>query len=115
MRLGTAEHLLDAVRASGLLSPEQLHTLANDHAAGGGAEVALRRLVQREIVTHYQLRKVSHGKAADLLIGPYVVVDKLGEGGMGKVYRARPRGGGPVVALKVVRSALLSNPTIRGR
>jgi serine/threonine-protein kinase len=66
-------------------------------------------------VTVYQLKKVLLGKSSDLIIGPYVVEDKLGSGGMGKVYRARSVEDGRTVALKVVRPALVQNRTVRGR
>ena len=75
----------------------------------------IRHIIQREWLTLYQLRKVLHGKAAELHLGPYVFVDRIGEGGMGKVYRARRSKDGTSVALKIVRPILLANPVIRKR
>jgi eukaryotic-like serine/threonine-protein kinase len=63
----------------------------------------------------YQLRKVVHGKAGELHLGPYVLTDKIGEGGMGKVYRGRRVADDSPVAIKIVRPILLSNPMIRQR
>jgi serine/threonine-protein kinase len=50
------------------------------------------------------------GRGADLVVGPYHVLDHLGRGGQSDVYRARPAGEGHVVALKVIRSDLPGNP-----
>jgi serine/threonine-protein kinase len=75
----------------------------------------MRHLLQREWMSLYQLRKVFHGKAAELHVGPYVLVEKVGEGGMGKVYRALGRSDRRSVALKIVRPILLANPVIRKR
>ncbi|MCE9562064.1 MAG: protein kinase, partial [Planctomycetes bacterium] len=59
--------------------------------------------------------KVIHAKSQELFLGPYIIADKLGEGGMGRVYRARHVRIGREVALKIIRPNLLSNPIIRGR
>ena len=116
MQLESADDLMQALRASGLFTPEQYDALVRDLGRlSADPAVAVKQLVRSARVTRYQLGKVLRGKVADLRVGPYVVTDKLGEGGMGKVYRARLAGDGPTVALKVVRSALVANPTVRGR
>ncbi len=116
MQLESAEALLEALQASGLFTPEQFEGIVRDVTRqGADASAAMKNLVKRERVTLYQFKKILNGKAADLRVGPYVVTDKLGEGGMGKVFRARLAGEGPVVAVKVVRATLVANPTVRGR
>jgi len=116
MTLETSEDLLAALQQSGLFTAEQFEEIVRDlNPSQGTAESLMKRLVRREQITVYQLKKVLHGKADELQVGSYIVTDKLGEGGMGKVFRARHRGTGETVALKVVRSALIANLVVRGR
>jgi serine/threonine-protein kinase len=116
MHLESTEDLLQALRASELFTPEQFDKIVRDvRTAGTDVSAVMKQLVKRDRVTVYQFKKILHGKVEDLRVGPYIVTDKLGEGGMGKVFRARLAGEGPTVALKVVRPALVSNPVVRGR
>ena len=43
-------------------------------------------------------------------LGPYEIIAKLGEGGMGEVYRARDGRLGRIVAIKVLRHGLAADP-----
>ncbi|MBA4065600.1 MAG: hypothetical protein C0501_18175 [Isosphaera sp.] len=116
MPIETPDALFQALRSCGLFTPEQLLLLVRE-AAPHGPDLAavLRGLVDRGRATSYQLRKVLAGRAEDLFLGPYVLTDKLGKGGMGRVYRARHARTRRQVALKVVHPALVSSPTVRGR
>src|SRR5262249_17044618 len=59
--------------------------------------------------------QLSNGRAGDLVFGQYVVLDLLGEGGMGRVYKARHRGMKRLVALKVIRRDMVSDAETVGR
>jgi len=48
-------------------------------------------------------------------LGKYELLDLLGEGGMGMVYRARDTAIGRIVALKVMHSRVADTPSIRDR
>ncbi|MCI0703792.1 MAG: serine/threonine protein kinase [Planctomycetia bacterium] len=116
MPIDSAEGLIQALRASGLFTPEQFRELLRELAPlRGDLRELMRHLVEGDRITVYQLRKVIHGKAAELFVGPYVITDKLGQGGMGKVFRARQTRIDREVALKVVHPTLITNATIRGR
>jgi eukaryotic-like serine/threonine-protein kinase len=70
----------------------------------GPPEVAriARELVRTGVLTAYQAAAIYQGKGRGLLIGPYLVLDKLGAGGMGMVFKAIHRDHRLVVALKLL-------------
>jgi serine/threonine-protein kinase len=103
--------LLEVLRRSGLLSREQLAVLPQ--AARGqptDARLAARVLLQRGWLTVYQVNQLLAGRGHDLVVGPYHVLDRIGQGGQSTVFKARHATDGYLVALKVVRSDLLGHP-----
>ena len=48
-------------------------------------------------------------------LGPYVIRSRLGRGGMGEVYEAVDSGTGQTVAVKILRSHLVDDASIRQR
>ncbi len=116
MHLDSAEDVLDALRESGLFAPAAFDALVRELAPlGDDLRAVMTHIIKTKRLTAYQLGKTLNGRSADLFIGRYIVTDRLGSGGMGKVYRARDLDTGMPVAIKVVRSALVTNPTVRGR
>jgi serine/threonine protein kinase/CheY-like chemotaxis protein len=105
------DEFLGNLRDSGLFSPEELATQITpwlDPLEPDG-EVLARRLVAAEKLTAFQAAAVRQRHFEQLVIGHYQVLDRLGAGGMGTVYKARHRRMKRVVAIKVLsRSAGLS-------
>ncbi len=110
MPLVTADSLIDALRGRPILRPDQFEQLTREQNSTQTEprELALA-LIKRGWITVYQAKKLLSGRPDDLVIGPYVILDKLGEGGMGKVYKAMQLSLDRMVALKVVRNSLLKN------
>src|SRR5262249_40076838 len=72
-------------------------------------------LVRRDWLTPFQGDTLVTGKGKDLVLGPYELLQRIGQGGMGEVFKARHRLLNRVVALKITRKELLADPTNAGR
>jgi formylglycine-generating enzyme required for sulfatase activity/serine/threonine protein kinase len=67
-------------------------------------------LVKAGKLTKYQAQAVYQGKTKGLVFDEYVVLDKLGEGGMGVVLKARHRRMDRLVAIKVLSAGGMKAP-----
>src|SRR5207244_1096650 len=67
-------------------------------------------LLRRGWLTQFQLAELELGRGKDLVRGQYVLLEGLGEGGMGRVFKARHRRMKRVVAMKFIHKHLLANP-----
>ena len=115
METDTTPQLLSALRECGQYTPAQLAEAERTFAAGGDNAQLAGRLQAAGLLTAYQARKVKAGRTTEILFGPFLILDKIGEGGMGKVYKAAQQKSGRVVALKVVRPHLMANSTVISR
>jgi serine/threonine-protein kinase len=111
MVIKTVASLLDALRQNRLLEPVQLEETVSTLACKFAEPRALAgELVRRDWLSPYQVNQIFPGKGCDLLLGSYVLVERLGEGGMGQVFKARHWKLGHTVALKLLRKEQVSNP-----
>jgi serine/threonine-protein kinase len=60
------------------------------------------QLIEQGSLTEFQARRLLLGKSRGLVFGRYILLDRLGIGAMGRVFKARHRLMDRVVALKVV-------------
>jgi CheY-like chemotaxis protein/tRNA A-37 threonylcarbamoyl transferase component Bud32 len=93
----SAAEFARALAESGLLDPAAV----NPDAAPDGLAAA-RQLVEAGKLTGYQADALLNRRPGDLRIGNYEVLDRLGAGGMGAVFKARHRRMKRVVALKLL-------------
>jgi hypothetical protein len=88
---------------TGLLTDEDVSTAcAAVPQALDSSEALARELIRRQRLTKFQAQAAFHGKAGSLVLGNYVILDKIGAGGMGQVYKAQHRRMKRIVALKVL-------------
>jgi CheY-like chemotaxis protein len=76
---------------------------------------AARRLVESGRLTSYQADAVLGRRFGELRVGNYEILDKLGAGGMGTVFKARHRRMKRVVALKVLSRQMAQSGTFADR
>jgi WD40 repeat protein/serine/threonine protein kinase len=106
----TVAEVLEQLRQSALLEPAQVDELSRVVRTKALTQQQLgRELLQRDWLTPYQVNQLLQGRARNLLLGPYLLLQRLGHGGMGEVFKARHRRLGRVVALKVIRKERLAD------
>ncbi len=86
---------------SGLIDLADVMPASDEQAADDGAGAA-QELVAAGKLTRYQADALLAQRPADLRVGNYEILDRLGSGGMGTVFKARHRRMKRVVALKVL-------------
>ena len=107
------DQFLQTLRESGLMAEEEidafLHGLRPGQLPANGEDLA-KVLVKHRKLTKFQAQAVYQGKTKGLIVGNYVVLEKIGQGGMGYVYKAQHRRMKRVVALKVLPSSVAKDP-----
>jgi serine/threonine protein kinase len=67
-------------------------------------------LVRRRWLTHFQAELLLAGRAGELVVEKYILLERLGQGGMGAVYKARHRVLKAVRAVKIIHPERLTGP-----
>src|SRR5262249_25660024 len=101
--------LVDALSQYRLLGSDQLNEVTPKLQKGFTDPKALaRELLRRGWLTSYQANQLMQERGQELLLGSYVLLERLGEGGMGQVFKARNWKFGQVVAVKMIQPDRLS-------
>lgn len=99
----------DSILRAGLLDDTAMSAarqeLTDTGAPPDGAEL-LEHLKKSGRLTSFQAKRVGEGRSGELLLGNYVVLSRIGRGGMGAVYKALHRRMKRVVAVKTIRKGL---------
>src|SRR5262245_38255607 len=110
MAIASVNALVAALRQADLLTPAQLDELVPFlRNLSEYPQVLAHGLVQRGWLTSYQAEQILEGNAAQLNLGGFRLLEPLGSGGMGQVYKAWQRSLNRIVALKVIRPQLAAS------
>jgi serine/threonine-protein kinase len=110
--IGEEERLGHALISRGLLTREELQQCRATGDEPAGPQALLTRLVKAGFLTLNQARRVA--QELTLWMGQqipgYQLLEKLGQGSMGTVFKARQLSMNRLVAIKVLSPRLASNP-----
>jgi WD40 repeat protein/tRNA A-37 threonylcarbamoyl transferase component Bud32 len=111
MPVDSVTSLVSAIRDSQVLETAQFDELTNQlQGRFTEARALARDLVLRGWLTPYQAAQLLQGRGRDLRLGPYLLLERLGEGGMGHVFKARHQFMKRTVAIKMLRRETTAQP-----
>lgn len=112
----TVVEFLEQWIASGLVNRVEASTyLSTVQPAPRNVADLIAAVLRDHRMTDFQVQAIQEGNAASLTLGNYQLLDILGRGGMGVVYRARHRVMKREVALKMLPAAVATDPELLER
>ncbi|MBS0208372.1 MAG: protein kinase [Planctomycetes bacterium] len=101
--------------SAGILPADKLERFVPPQAHPKTAEELAQELVKSSELTKFQATQVLAGRAKALLLGNYTLLDKIGAGGMGQVFKAQHRRMKRLVAIKMLPPALVKDAAALAR
>lgn len=103
------ENFIQQLEVSGILAGDTIQDFIPPKASPRDAEDLARELVRQRKLTQFQAEEVYRGRGKSLNLGNYLLIEKIGAGGMGQVFKARHRVMERLVAVKVLPPAMMKN------
>jgi serine/threonine-protein kinase len=115
MAIDSVPLFVDALRQSRLLDAAQQGEVDQLRVRFTDPRALARELIQRGWLTPYQVNQLMQGHGQELVLGTsggatYRVLERIGAGGMGQVFKAKHSALDKLVALKVIRREHLAKP-----
>jgi eukaryotic-like serine/threonine-protein kinase len=110
--------LLPVIRSSGIVNERLLAEIKSKVLQGDyplDPAALAERLVRDNILTSFQAKRLLSNKPQGLIVGRYIVLDRIGSGSMGRVYRAHHVMMDRVVALKIIAPEIAQNERVVAR
>src|SRR6266566_1245397 len=96
------EQFVKQISDSGIITPGKLENFVPPKAHPKDAQELARLLVKSHHLTKFQAQEIYQGRAKSLILGNYTILDKIGAGGMGLVFKAQHRRMDRIVAIKML-------------
>jgi len=109
------EQFVKHLEDSGILAGDTLNDFLPPKSEPKDAEELARELVRKKKLTKFQAEEVYRGKGKSLVLGNYTILDKIGAGGMGQVFKAEHRRMKRTVAVKMLPTGMMKNPAVVAR
>jgi serine/threonine-protein kinase len=95
------------LRLSGLVTTAQLTEVEKLQPHITRGRPFARVVIERGFLTRFQAERLLAGRTQGFQLGQYKILDQIGRGGMGRVFKAEHRTMGRIVALKVLSPGLI--------
>jgi serine/threonine-protein kinase len=106
------QHFAKQLEESGILDADTLRDFLPPKAQPKDTHELARELIRHKKLTRFQAEEAYRGKAQSLVLGNYILLDKIGAGGMGQVFRARHRLLDRVVAVKLLPTGMMQDRAV---
>ena len=108
-----SEAFLKNLRRSGLLTRHEIEELLPRLPRTSRGRIVARSLVEMGLLTKFQAELLLAGRTNGFLLGQYRILEQLGEGGMGRVFKAVHQTMNRTVALKLLSPNLVQTSRAR--
>lgn len=111
----SARRFVAALMTSGLIKDSDARPIGDSVAHGESGRSLAEQLVDDGRLTRFQAETLLAGDKTPLVLGDYVLIDRIGGGGMGRVFKAVHRHMKRIVAIKMLAPKLADDPEAIGR
>ena len=109
------EQVVKQLGDSGIVAAGKLENFVPPKAHPKDVDELVAELVKQKHLTAFQAQHVKAGKAKSLILGGYTILDKIGAGGMGQVFKALHRRMERIVAIKMLPPAMTKDAAAAAR